>query len=99
MWWGRTSVPARLLTPITLVLGIAAAHAWQDSRTRATKTLGILALIASMMITLTLAVPDHGRLLLNFRDGISLWLEWANDVVDLPKGLPSLFHDDACGCG
>jgi hypothetical protein len=92
--WGRTSVPARLLTPITLVLGIAAAHAWQDSRTRATKTLGILALIASMMITLTLAGPDHGRLLLNFRDGISLWLEWANDVVDLPKGLPSLFHDD-----
>jgi hypothetical protein len=99
MWWGGTSVPARLLTPITLVLGIAAAHAWQDSRTRATKTLGILALIASMMITLTLAGPDHGRLLLNFRDGISLWLEWANDVVDLPKGLPSLFHDDACGCG
>jgi hypothetical protein len=38
--------------------------------------------------------PDHGRLLLNFRDGISLWLEWANDLVDLPKGLPSLFHDE-----
>src|SRR5262249_44754693 len=24
----------------------------------------------------------------------SLWLEWANNLVDLPKGLPSLFRDD-----
>src|SRR5262249_8815940 len=44
--------------------------------------------------SLTLLWPDHGKLLLNFRDGISLWLEWANNLVDLPKGLPSLFRDD-----
>ena len=94
MWWGGTSVPARLLAPITLVLGVAAARVWQDVQTRATKTLGLLALVASVVITFMLLGPDHGRLLLNFRDGISLWLEWANDVVDLPRGLPSLFHDD-----
>ncbi len=94
MWWGGTSVPARLLAPITLVLGVAAARVWQGVQTRGTKTLGLLALVASVVITFTLLGPDHGRLLLNFRDGISLWLEWANDLVDLPKGLPSLFHDD-----
>ena len=94
MWWGGTSVPARLLAPITLVLGIAAARVWQDVQTRGTKSLGLLTLVASVVITFTLLGPDHGRLLLNFRDGISLWLDWANDVVDLSKGLPSLFHDD-----
>jgi hypothetical protein len=77
-----------------LVLGVSAARVWQDIQTHASKTLGILALIASTLITIALVGPDHGRLLLNFRDGISLWLEWANDVVDLPKGLPSLFRDD-----
>ena len=94
MWWGGTSVPARLLAPITLVLGVAAARVWQGVQTRGTKTLGLLTLVASVVITFTLLGPDHGRLLLNFRDGISLWLEWANDLVDLPKGLPSLFHDE-----
>jgi hypothetical protein len=94
MWWGGTSVPARLLAPLTFVLGIAAARVWQDIRARGTKVLGILTLIASVLITVVLVGPDHGRLLLNFRDGISLWLEWANDVVNLPRALPSLFRDD-----
>jgi hypothetical protein len=94
MWWGGTSVPARLLAPLTLVLGIAAARVWQDIHARGTKIFGILTLLASVLITIALAGPDHGRLLLNFRDGISLWLEWANDVVNLPRALPSLFHDD-----
>jgi len=94
MWWGGTSVPARLLTPVTLILGVAAARVWQNARIPASKTIGLMALIASVTISLTLLWPDHGKLLLNFRDGISLWLEWANDVVDLPKGLPSLFRDD-----
>jgi hypothetical protein len=93
MWWGGTSVPARLLTPLMLVLGVSAAKVWRDIRARGTKTLGILTLLASVLITIALVGPEHGRLLLNFRDGISLWLEWANDVVDLPRALPSLFHD------
>jgi hypothetical protein len=94
MWWGGTSVPARLLTPLTLMLGAAAARVWHGVRSNGTKVLGILTLIASVLVTVALLGPDRGRLLLNFRDGISLWLEWANAVVDLPKGLPSVFRDD-----
>ncbi len=94
MWWGGTSVPARLLAPLTLVLGIAGARVWDQVRRQSTKTLGLIALIMSVAITATMVSVDHGRLLLNFRDGISLWLEYANDSIDLPKGLPSLFRDD-----
>jgi hypothetical protein len=94
MWWGGTSVPARLLTPLTLMLGAAAARVWHGVRSNGTRVLGILTLIASVLVTVALLGPDRGRLLLNFRDGISLWLEWANAVVDLPKGLPSVFRDD-----
>jgi hypothetical protein len=83
-----------LLTPVALILGVAAARVWQNIKTPASKAIGLIALIASVTISLTLLWPDHGKLLLNFRDGISLWLEWANDLVDLPKGLPSLFRDD-----
>lgn len=95
MWWGGTSVPARLLAPIALILGVAAARIWHQVRTEGTKAVGLLALVASALITLVLLGPDRGRLLFNFRDGVSLWLEWANDSLDLPKGLPSLFRDDA----
>src|SRR5262249_49582 len=94
MWWGGTSVPARLLAPLTLILGTAAAHVWHGVRSNGTRALGILTLLASVLITTALLGPDRGRLLLNFRDGISLWLEWANAIVDLPKGLPSIFRDD-----
>ena len=94
MWWGGTSVPGRLLASLALVLGVAAARIWNESRTRATRSVGILALLTSIVITATLLVPGHGQLLLNFRDGISLWLEWANRVLDLPKGVPSVFRDD-----
>jgi hypothetical protein len=94
MWWGGTSVPARLLTPLTLMLAAAAARVWHGVRSNGTRMLGILTLIASVLVTVALLGPDRGRLLLNFRDGISLWLEWANAVVDLPKGVPSIFRDD-----
>jgi len=94
MWWGGTSVPARLLTPLTLMLGAAAARMWHGVQSNGTRVLGILTLTASVLVTLALLGPDRGRLLLNFRDGISLWLEWANAVVDLPKGVPSIFRDD-----
>jgi hypothetical protein len=94
MWWGGTSVPARLLAPLTLILGTAAANVWHEVRSNGTKVLGMLALMASVLVTVALLGPDRGRLLLNFRDGISLWLEWVNAVVDLPKGVPSIFRDD-----
>src|SRR5262249_34698393 len=42
MWWGGTSVPARLLAPLTLILGTAAAHVWHGVRSNGTRALGIL---------------------------------------------------------
>jgi len=93
IWWGGTSAPARLLTPVALLLGVAAARIWHETRTPATKALGLATLGVSVLVTAALAVPDRGRLLLNFRDGVALWLEWGNDLLDLPRGVPSLFRD------
>ncbi|OFW21814.1 MAG: hypothetical protein A3H97_08035 [Acidobacteria bacterium RIFCSPLOWO2_02_FULL_65_29] len=93
IWWGGTSAPARLLAPIALVLGVAAARIWHDARTAATRATGLAALGTSVLVTAALALPDRGSLLLNFRDGVALWLEWGNDLIDVPRGLPSLFRD------
>ncbi len=93
-WWGGASAPARLLAPITLVLAIGGARVWHDARTRATRIIQTAALAVSVLIAVLLLVPDTGRLLINFRDGIALWAEWSNDSIDLPRGLPSLFMDD-----
>src|SRR6185503_10026124 len=51
-----------------------------------------LALGVSVVIAGALCV-DRGRLLFNARDGVALWLEWSNDLIDLPRALPSLFRD------
>ena len=93
MWWGGTSVPARFLTPLCLVLGVAAARLWHESRLPLTRAAAGSLLAVSGFISAVLLIPDHGRLLFNFRDGVALWLEWANNLVDLPRGLPSLFRD------
>lgn len=93
IWWGGTSAPARLLAPIALALGVAAARIWHDARTAATRATGLAALGISVLVTAALALPDRGSLLLNFRDGVALWLEWGNDLIDVPRALPSLFRD------
>jgi hypothetical protein len=93
MWWGGTSVPARFLTPLCLVLGVAAARIWHEARVPVTRAAAISLLAVSVFISTNLLIPGHGRLLFNFRDGFALWLEWANDLVDLPRALPSLFRD------
>ena len=93
IWWGGTSAPARLLAPLTLVLGVTAASSWHGAKTPATRAFGLAALVASVMMTGVLLGPDRGRLLMNERDGIALWLEWASDLVNLPSGMPSVFRD------
>ena len=93
LWWAGTSSPARLLTPLALLLGVAAARIWHEARASATRVLGVTMLGASVLCTAALLGPDRGRLLFNFRDGVALWLEWGNTLLDLPKGLPSLFRD------
>jgi hypothetical protein len=93
IWWGGTSAPARLVAPVSLALGIAASWVWHDARCSATKTAALMALVASVVLAAVLAIPGRGSLLLNFRDGVALWLEWGNDLIDVPRGVPSLFRD------
>jgi hypothetical protein len=92
IWYGGASAPARLVAPLALLFGIVAALVWKSLSNPATKNIGLLTLTASVVIAAAMAVPDRGRLLISARDGISLWLEWANDLLDLPRGLPSLFR-------
>jgi hypothetical protein len=99
MWWGGMSVPGRFLTPLVLVLGVGAARTWHAGGTRATRLFGAGALAASLVITAVLLGPGRGRLLFNFRDGVALWLEWANASIDLPKAIPSVFRDDGTRLG
>src|SRR5262249_9647332 len=93
IWWAGTSSPARYWTPIALLLGIAAARLWHETTSTASRSLALAALISSVLISIVLLIPERGGLLFNVRDGVALWLEWANNHLDLPRGLPSLFHD------
>jgi hypothetical protein len=93
IWWGGTSTPARLLAPLALVLGVAAARSWQAAKTPGTRVLGLAALGSSVLMTAVLLGPDRGGLLMNERDGTALWLEWASDLVNLPNGFPTVFRD------
>lgn len=93
IWWGGTSSPARLVAPLSLVLGVAAAWIWHDARNPGTKATALAALVTSVLITAVLAIPGRGSLVLNFRDGVALWLEWGNDLLDVPRAFPSLFRD------
>jgi hypothetical protein len=91
LWWGGASAPVRLLAPLALLLGVAAARVWHAHPSG--RAFGFAALIASVLITMALLVPGRGRLLFNDRDGIALWIEWASAMLDLPRGLPSVFRD------
>ncbi len=93
IWWAGTSSPARYWTPLALLLGVAAARLWHEVRSAGTAATAVVALGVSVLITVALAGPDRGSLLFNFRDGVALWLEWASDLVDLPRGAPSIFRD------
>ena len=92
MWWGGASVPARLLAPLSLVIGLGAARLWTEG-SAATRMLYSAGLGVSLFIAALLWIPDDGRLLINFRDGIALWLEWAHDDLLLARAAPSLFTD------
>lgn len=92
IWFGGTSAPARLVAPIAMLMGLAAARIFHDTRTSSGKSVELLALGVSVVTAVALSV-DRGRLLFNVRDGVALWLEWANDAIDLPRAVPGLFRD------
>ena len=91
-WWGGASAPARLLAPLSLVVGLSAARLWAEG-SAATRALYAVGLGGSVFIAAVLWIPDDGRLLINFRDGIALWLEWAHDDLPLARAAPSLVSD------
>lgn len=91
-WWGGASAPARLLAPLSLVIGLGAARLWTEG-SAATRALYAAGLGVSLFIAAVLWMPDDGRLLINFRDGIALWLEWAHDDLMLARAAPSMFTD------
>ena len=92
IWFGGASSPARLVAPIAMLMGVAAARIFHATKTSSGRSVELLALGVSVVIAGALCV-DRGRLLFNARDGVALWLEWSNDLIDLPRALPSLFRD------
>jgi hypothetical protein len=92
MWWAGSSAPARFLVPVTLVLVVPTSVWFAGSRSVAARALGLGALVVSLLMTSTIAAIGHGAYVFNFRDGISRLALWVSPVVDLTRGLPSLFQ-------
>lgn len=91
MWWAGWSAPARFLAPLLPALALPAAIVWSRARSGASRAWLASALVATALVTATLAAVDGGRLAYNLRDGSALWLEWVAALADLPRALPS-FH-------
>ena len=93
-WWGGTTAPARYFVPITLSLGVPAAFFWfAMAKSVAARTVSLVALFISLLMTATIAFVDRGAFVFNFRDGMSRVALWLSPVVDLTKALPSLFQN------
>ena len=93
LWWGGTSAPARYFAPIAPLLAVPAAVWFATAKSIVARTVSMAALLASLMITATIASVDRGAFLFNFRDGMSRIALWLSPVADLTKALPSLFQN------
>jgi hypothetical protein len=92
MWWGGRSSPARFLVPVLLPLALPLAAWWTDQTSRTARALTLVVLAASLCLTATFVLVDHGALIYNSRDGHALWLLAVNPSVNLTYALPSLFQ-------
>jgi len=92
MWWGGHSSPGRFIVPILIVLGVPCGVLWQRLRGPLARALLVSLLAASVGLALALAWSARGELVYNFRDGISLWVEAASPIANVPLALPSLFR-------
>lgn len=92
VWWGGRSAPARFAVPMLPLLVAPGAWLWQNTRSTATRAIGMVALFLTLVQTAVMAVARGGRLAFNDRDGVSLALEWWSPLVNLPRGFPSLFQ-------
>ena len=105
MWWAGSSGPARFLVPLLLPLAIPAACAWaaacgerigEEARvepSRGAKAVMLAALLVSAWLSAVMAGGGDGRLGYHTRNTGGLtaapYLEWANQVVDLPGAFPA----------
>ena len=93
MWWAGSSGPARFLVPLMLPLAIPAACAWARAESRGAKAVMLAALLVSAWLSAVMAGGGDGRLGYHTRNtgGMTAapYLEWANQVVDLPGALPA----------
>lgn len=92
-WWGGTTPPARYFVPITPLLALPAAFWFAMAGSVAMRTVNLSALVASLLMTVTMASVDRGGFVFNFRDGMSRVALWLSPAVDLTKALPSLFQN------
>ena len=93
MWWAGSSGPARFLVPLLLPLAIPAACAWAGARSRGAQAAMLAALLVSAWLSAVMAAGGGGRLAYHTRNegGMTAapYLEWANQVVDLPGAFPA----------
>jgi hypothetical protein len=92
MWWAGYSSPGRFLAPVLLPLAIPAGIWFASSRLLAVRTMNLLALMVTLLVTTTIAIVERGALLFNARDGASRLLLWLSPFVNLTTGFPSLFQ-------
>ena len=92
-WWGGTTAPARYFVPITPLLAVPAAFWFATANSVAARTVSLVALFISLLMTATIASVDRGAFVFNFRDGMSRVAHWLSPVVDLTRALPSLFQN------
>jgi hypothetical protein len=92
MWWAGRSSPARFLVPVLLPLALPLAAWWSGQRSRTARAGTVVLLAASLCLTATFVLVDHGALIYNSRDGHALWLLAAVSSVNLSFALPSLFQ-------
>ena len=92
-WWAGFSPPARLLVPVVLPLGVAAAAFWASVSARG-RALAVTFLGVSIVIAGVLSFGGGGVLAYNGLTGRARWLDWVAPLVDLPRAFPSAFRGD-----
>jgi len=93
MWWGGFSSPARFIGATLLLFALPMAAARSAAEQAATKTLQAVALGVSAGITAMLLAVERGSFVFNVRGVTAPWLDWASQMTDLARAVPSLFRN------
>ena len=95
MWWGGSSIPARLLTVLLPVLAPAGAVLWQKSRRPIVRHALLAALGWTIFATASLGFAEHGQLAWNLRQAkAGRWFDWLVSPMRWSQALPAFFRAD-----